>query len=81
MKLVPTTQITFDSDYSYFSLSQIETLRKMELTAGDLRAIEHGNATRLIPRLSTYGAPVPCPYSNSKCREKRQDFLDTRSFE
>lgn len=52
MKLVPTTQITFGSDYPYFPLSQIETIRKMGLPPADLQAIESGNATRLVPRLS-----------------------------
>jgi len=52
MKLVPVTQITFGSDYPYFPLSQIESLRKMDLPIDDLRAIEGGNAARLIPRLS-----------------------------
>jgi|HubBroStandDraft_6_1064221.scaffolds.fasta_scaffold62851_3 predicted TIM-barrel fold metal-dependent hydrolase len=52
MKLVPTTQITFGSDYPYFPVSQIETLRKMGLSPGDLQAIESGNASRLVPRLS-----------------------------
>ncbi len=52
MKLVATSQITFGSDYPYFPLSQIETIRKMGLAAADLAAIESGNATRLIPRLS-----------------------------
>jgi 6-methylsalicylate decarboxylase len=51
MKLVPPTQITFGSDYPYFPLSQIETLSKMALPLDDLRAIESGNAARLIPRL------------------------------
>jgi predicted TIM-barrel fold metal-dependent hydrolase len=52
MKLVPVSQITFGSDYPYFPVSQIETLRKMGLPAADMRAIESGNATRLVPRLS-----------------------------
>jgi predicted TIM-barrel fold metal-dependent hydrolase len=52
MKLVATSQITFGSDYPYFPLSQIETIRKMGLPAADLTAIESGNATRLIPRLT-----------------------------
>jgi len=52
MKLVPVTQITFGSDYPYFPLNQLETLRKMGLPAGDLQAIESGNAARLVPRLS-----------------------------
>jgi 6-methylsalicylate decarboxylase len=52
MKLAPTSQITFGSDYPYFPVSQIETIRKMGLAAADLQAIESGNATRLVPRLS-----------------------------
>ena len=53
MKLVPTSQITFGSDYPYFPLNQIETLRKMGLPAADLTAIQSGNATRLVPRLAS----------------------------
>jgi predicted TIM-barrel fold metal-dependent hydrolase len=52
MKLVPTSQITFGSDYPYFPLSQIETIRKMGLPPADLQAIESGNAMRLVPRLA-----------------------------
>jgi len=53
MKLVPTSQITFGSDYPYFPLNQIETIRQMGLPAGDLHAIESGNAARLVPRLAS----------------------------
>jgi len=52
MKLVPTSQITFGSDYPYFPLDQVEAIRKMGLAAADLTAIESGNAARLVPRLS-----------------------------
>ena len=52
MKLVPTSQITFGSDYPYFPLSQIESVRKMGLPAADVAAIESGNAVRLVPRLA-----------------------------
>jgi predicted TIM-barrel fold metal-dependent hydrolase len=52
IEFVPTTQITFGSDYPYFPLSQLETLRKMWLPFEDQQAIESGNAARLIPRLS-----------------------------
>jgi len=52
MKLVPTSQITFGSDYPYFPCSQIEDIRKMGLGPADLAAIESGNATRLVPRLN-----------------------------
>jgi 6-methylsalicylate decarboxylase len=52
MKLAPMTQITFAPDYPYFSLTQIETIRKMGLPTADPEAIESGNAMPLIPRLS-----------------------------
>jgi 6-methylsalicylate decarboxylase len=52
-RLVPATQITFGSDYPYFPLSQIETLRNMNLPSADLQAIESGNVGRLIPRLNS----------------------------
>jgi 6-methylsalicylate decarboxylase len=51
MKLVPPTQVTFGSDYPYFKLNQIEAVRHLGLLAADLRAIESGNAERLIPSL------------------------------
>ena len=53
MKLVPTSQITFGSDYPYFPLNQIETIRQMGLPSADLHAIESGNAARLVPRLAS----------------------------
>jgi predicted TIM-barrel fold metal-dependent hydrolase len=52
MKLVPTSQITYGTDYPYFPLNQIDSLRKLDLPAADLDAIMAGNATRLMPRLS-----------------------------
>jgi 6-methylsalicylate decarboxylase len=51
MKLVPASQITYGSDYPYFQLDQIAVLRGMGLPADEMRAIESGNAMRLIPRL------------------------------
>ena len=51
MKLVPISQITYGTDYPYFGFGQVADLRKLGLSAGDLDAIGHGNATRLIPRL------------------------------
>ena len=51
-KLVPTSQITYGTDYPYFPLDQIENLRKLGLPPADLAAIANGNMTRLIPRLS-----------------------------
>jgi 6-methylsalicylate decarboxylase len=51
--LVPTSQITYGSDYPYFQVAeQVKSLRALELSAGDQRAIESGNITRLIPRLA-----------------------------
>jgi predicted TIM-barrel fold metal-dependent hydrolase len=51
-KLVPTSQITYGTDYPYFSLGQIDELRRLGLSEDDLAAIARGNATRLIPRLN-----------------------------
>jgi predicted TIM-barrel fold metal-dependent hydrolase len=50
-KLVPTSQITFGTDYPYFSSSQLVDLRQLGLAAADLQAIESDNAMRLVPRL------------------------------
>jgi predicted TIM-barrel fold metal-dependent hydrolase len=52
MKLVPVSQITYGTDYPYFPLDQINSLRQLNLAAADLDAIMSGNATRLVPRLS-----------------------------
>jgi 6-methylsalicylate decarboxylase len=51
-KLVPMSQLTYGTDYPYFSLTQIDNLRKLGLPQSDLDAIANGNAERLIPRLS-----------------------------
>ena len=51
MKLVPVSQITYGTDYPYFPLDQINSLRQLNLAAGDLDAIASGNATKLVPRL------------------------------
>jgi 6-methylsalicylate decarboxylase len=51
MKLVPVSQITYGTDYPYFPLNQIDSLRKLDLSAPDLEAIGSGNAGRLVPRL------------------------------
>src|ERR1700726_4168827 len=51
MKLVPISQITYGTDYPYFGFDQFAGLQKLGLSAGDLDAIGHENATRLIPRL------------------------------
>jgi predicted TIM-barrel fold metal-dependent hydrolase len=52
MKLVPVSQITYGTDYPYFPLDQINSLRKLDLPPADLEAIMSGNAARLVPRLS-----------------------------
>ena len=49
--LIPMSQITYGSDYPYFPLDQIETLRHA-LPPQDLAAISSGNALRLLPHLS-----------------------------
>ncbi|MCX7314506.1 MAG: amidohydrolase family protein [Alphaproteobacteria bacterium] len=51
LKLVPVSQVTYGTDYPYFPLDQNKSLQKLGLSAGDVQAIENGNATRLIPRL------------------------------
>jgi 6-methylsalicylate decarboxylase len=51
MTIVPASQITFGSDYPYFRLDQMNSLNQMKLSEADLKAIESGNATRLVPRL------------------------------
>ncbi len=50
-KLVPSSQITFGSDYPYFPLKQAADLRQLGFSDSDLAAIESGNAVRLVPRL------------------------------
>jgi predicted TIM-barrel fold metal-dependent hydrolase len=51
LKLVPVSQITYGTDYPYFPLDQNVTLAQAELSPQDLKAIESGNAMRLLPRL------------------------------
>jgi len=51
LKLVPVSQITYGTDYPYFPLNQIDSLRQLNLPAADLEAIASGNAARLVPRL------------------------------
>jgi predicted TIM-barrel fold metal-dependent hydrolase len=51
-KLVPVSQITYGTDYPYFPLNQIDSLRQLGLPLPDLDAIASGNAARLVPRLS-----------------------------
>jgi predicted TIM-barrel fold metal-dependent hydrolase len=53
LKLVPPSQVTFGSDYPYFPLSQLASLRGLGLPDDQVRAIETDNAVRLIPRLRT----------------------------
>ncbi len=53
LKLVPASQITYGSDYPYFSLGQFAQLQKLGLSTDDLDAIGHQNAAGLIPRLQS----------------------------
>jgi 6-methylsalicylate decarboxylase len=52
LKLVPVSQVTYGTDYPYFPLDQINSLRALNLPAADLDAISSGNAMRLVPGLS-----------------------------
>jgi predicted TIM-barrel fold metal-dependent hydrolase len=51
LKLVPASQVTYGTDYPYFPLNQIDSLRQLNLPPADLEAITNGTATRLLPRL------------------------------
>jgi len=51
-KLAPVSQITYGTDYPYFPLDQIDSLRRLDLAPADIAAIASGNAARLVPRLS-----------------------------
>ena len=53
LKLVPTSQITYGTDYPYFPLGQIVTLRQMGFSPEEMQSIESGNAIRLISRLKS----------------------------
>src|SRR5262249_11880577 len=53
LELVPVSRVTYGSDYPYFALDQMKNLQERGLDEPDLRAIGHGNACRLIPRLKT----------------------------
>jgi predicted TIM-barrel fold metal-dependent hydrolase len=52
LRLVPVSQVTFGSDYPYFPLNQLESLRQLGLLPSQIQAIESDNAMRLIPRLN-----------------------------
>jgi len=52
LKLVPSSQVVFGTDYPYVPTGPQEgALKKNGLSAATIEAIEHGNATRLLPRL------------------------------
>ncbi len=52
LNLVPDSQVTFGSDYPYFPMGgQATALQQLGLGGSQVRAIERGNAERLIPRL------------------------------
>jgi predicted TIM-barrel fold metal-dependent hydrolase len=53
LKLVPVSQVTYGTDYPYFPLDQNKNLDKFGLSIADVKAIESGNAARLIPRLKS----------------------------
>jgi predicted TIM-barrel fold metal-dependent hydrolase len=51
-KLAPISQITYGTDFPYFTNDQLDALDKRGLSAKDLDAIHSGNAKRLVPRLA-----------------------------
>jgi predicted TIM-barrel fold metal-dependent hydrolase len=51
-KLAPMTNITYGTDFPYFTNDQLDALDRRGLSAKDLAAIHAGNAKRLIPRLA-----------------------------
>jgi predicted TIM-barrel fold metal-dependent hydrolase len=53
LKLVSVSQVTYGTDYPYFPLDQNKNLQSVGLSAADVKAIESGNITRLIPRLKS----------------------------
>jgi len=53
LKLVPASQITYGTDYPYFPLDQIASLRHIGFSPDEMQSIESGNAIRLISRLKS----------------------------
>jgi predicted TIM-barrel fold metal-dependent hydrolase len=51
LKLVPASQVTFGTDYPYFPGSQVENLRKLGLSAAQMRSIANGTVTTMLPHL------------------------------
>jgi predicted TIM-barrel fold metal-dependent hydrolase len=52
LTLVPATQVMFGTDYPYVPAApQAAALHQRGLTKAQLKAIEHGTAERLMPRL------------------------------
>jgi 6-methylsalicylate decarboxylase len=56
LKLAPPSQITYGTDYPYFPLNQIDSLRQLDLSKNEIDAIASGNAARLLPGLINYAA-------------------------
>ena len=51
LKLVPESQVVFGSDYPYVPIdTQAAAIRKLGLSGATARAIENGNAMKLLPR-------------------------------
>jgi 6-methylsalicylate decarboxylase len=51
LKLVPVSQVTYGTDYPYFSMTQMTNLKNAGLSEADLNTILKENAMRLVPRL------------------------------
>jgi predicted TIM-barrel fold metal-dependent hydrolase len=53
LKLVPASQVLFGTDYPYYTLEEtVAGLAELNLSAAEYRAIDRGNAARLMPRFA-----------------------------
>ena len=54
MRLVPISQIFLGTDYPYRTCDgQVDNLKAMKLQPEDMKAIERGNALRIMPQLAS----------------------------
>ena len=67
-----TSQIAYGSDYPYFPLGQIASLRQIGFGTEELQSIESGNAIRLISRLKFRCHAIHLALSARNRLERRQ---------